>query len=319
MTKRDSTIDHSLNDSQPSKPSIERGASWSLNETRILLSLWGQDIVQRQFTNSKRTRQVWEKIAERIREHGYERTPDQVRIKVFNMIAEYRRILKNPTPERKKKCVFFDALDKIYQAKDTEDVKAALNNYEEEYHFDAADSNMADETNDSGMGANGDGENSGTDNEEVFSYAMSPSQTLNGQAEGDQYLGRNAAIRSRSTSNATYNNYQAQDYNSDFDSSQSVVLIDRMFNHLTKEMDIMKDWIKLEKERFQQEAARRKEDNERQERREKAFLTALVKMQEQTFSFLSGSSPGTPDSRANFEPSPMETQCPSSQSTYELS
>ncbi len=75
MTKRDSTIDHSLNDSQPSKPSIERGASWSLNETRILLSLWGQDMVQRQFTNSKRTRQVWEKIAERIREHGYERTP----------------------------------------------------------------------------------------------------------------------------------------------------------------------------------------------------------------------------------------------------
>lgn len=47
------------------------------------------------------------------------------------MIAEYRRILKNPTPERKKKCIFFDALHKIYQAKDTNAVKAALNNYEE--------------------------------------------------------------------------------------------------------------------------------------------------------------------------------------------
>lgn len=56
------------------KPTIERGASWSYSETRILLSLWGQDLVQRQLTNSKRTRHVWEKIAERIKEHGYERT-----------------------------------------------------------------------------------------------------------------------------------------------------------------------------------------------------------------------------------------------------
>jgi len=60
--------------SQPARPVIERGASWSYNETRILLSLWGQDMVQRQLTNSKRTRHVWEKIAERIREHGFERT-----------------------------------------------------------------------------------------------------------------------------------------------------------------------------------------------------------------------------------------------------
>lgn len=59
---------------QPVRPVIERGASWSYNETRILLSLWGQDMVQRQLTNSKRTRHVWEKIAERIREHGFERT-----------------------------------------------------------------------------------------------------------------------------------------------------------------------------------------------------------------------------------------------------
>lgn len=62
------------NGSQSTRPVIERGASWSYNETRILLSLWGQDMVQRQLTNSKRTRHVWEKIADKIREHGFERT-----------------------------------------------------------------------------------------------------------------------------------------------------------------------------------------------------------------------------------------------------
>lgn len=30
------------------------------------------------------------------------------------MIAEYRRIMKNPTKERRKKCIFFDALHKYY-------------------------------------------------------------------------------------------------------------------------------------------------------------------------------------------------------------
>lgn len=65
------------------KGTIERGASWSYNETRILLSLWGQDMVQRQLTNSKRTRHVWEKIAERIREHGFERTPGKNSIKIY--------------------------------------------------------------------------------------------------------------------------------------------------------------------------------------------------------------------------------------------
>jgi hypothetical protein len=203
------------------KPAIERGASWSYNETRILLSLWGQDMVQRQLTNSKRTRHVWEKIAERIKEHGYERTPgkpiafslslslslslsirpqiltltlsftspldaDQVRTRVFNMIAEYRRILKNPTAERKKKCIFFDALHKIYQAKDASGVRAALSNYEEELNLEPLEFAPLDEQsgyeskdlNDAEMMDAGSGSDA-EERSEIFSYAMSPSQ-LNG-------------------------------------------------------------------------------------------------------------------------------------------
>lgn len=121
------------------------------------------------------------------------------------MIAEYRRILKNPTPERKKKCIFFDALHKIYQAKDTNAVKAALNNYEEvcvaphnydlqlellmsvlfilkDYNLDPIEFSAQDENEMNGANGDGlDGDNSGTDNEdrsEVFAYAMSPSQTI---------------------------------------------------------------------------------------------------------------------------------------------
>lgn len=107
------------------------------------------------------------------------------------MIAEYRRILKNPTPERKKKCIFFDALHKIYQAKDTNAVKAALNNYEEEYNLDpidftSDDNDMNNDTNDNGF----DGDGSDEDRSEFFSYAMSPSHvamaSMNGIGNGDR-------------------------------------------------------------------------------------------------------------------------------------
>lgn len=107
------------------------------------------------------------------------------------MIAEYRRILKNPTPERKKKCIFFDALHKIYQAKDTNAVKAALNNYEEDYNLDPIDftndeNDMNNGTDDNGF--DGDGSGGDEDQSEFFSYAMSPSHVtmpsiLNGNGD----------------------------------------------------------------------------------------------------------------------------------------
>lgn len=112
------------------KTIIERGASWSMEETKLLLSLWGQDLVQRQATNTKRTKEVYEKIAEKFNQNGHARTADQVRTRVFNMIAEYRRILKDQNPERAKKCVFFEPLHKIYQAKHMDDIKSALDDYE---------------------------------------------------------------------------------------------------------------------------------------------------------------------------------------------
>ncbi|XP_054161566.1 uncharacterized protein LOC128959597 [Oppia nitens] len=290
------------------RPVIERGASWSYNETRILLSLWGQDMVQRQLTNSKRTRHVWEKIAERIREHGFDRTADQVRTRVFNMIAEYRRILKNPTPERKKKCIFFDALNKIYQAKDSNAIKMALNNYEEEYNFEPIEFNNTDDNMD-GTNDNDDGGNSGTDGEdksEIFAYSLSPSATLNNNVvntngnnvqdyhsnedSNDNIQNDDIPIippSKRFRTDGSINQSQYQTMNSLMENSSSALLIDRMFAHLSKETEVMREWVGLERERLAQEVSRRKEENERDERREKALLQHLMRMQEQMLNFLS--------------------------------
>jgi hypothetical protein len=64
-----------------------------------------------------------------------------------------------------------------------------------------------------------------------------------------------------------------------------------MFAHLAKETEVMREWVTLERERLTQEVTRRREETEREERREKAFLTTLTRMQEQMFSYLSKHSP----------------------------
>lgn len=96
-------------------------------------------------------------------------------------------------------------------------------------------------------------------------------------------LGPTPAKRLRSESNLS----ASQQIYQNFDNSSSALLIDRMFAHLAKETEVMREWVTLERERLTQEVTRRKEETEREERREKAFLATLTRMQEQMFAYLS--------------------------------
>lgn len=250
------------------------------------------------------------------------------------MIAEYRRILKNPSPERKKKCIFFDALHKIYQAKDTNGVKAALNNYEEDYNLDPIDFSMSDENHDQNVTDGEDGSGNENEEKEIFAYDMSPSAALaNGHSNcangntnldpaGDtDSIGENEVeprsnngpgpslyghpckrLRADSSlSNSLLNNshpsnsqlhqsmYLNPGNSSSLDATASALLVDRMFNHLAKETEVMREWVQLERERLKDEIERRKNECEREERREAAFLSTLTRMQEQLFTYLSHS------------------------------
>ena len=199
------------------KPAMERGASWSYSETKALLSFWGQDLVQRQLTNSKRTRHVWASIADHINKLGYQRTAEQVRTRVFNMIAEYRRIMKQPTEEKKKKCCFFNHLHRIYQAKDASGVRAALDNYEEEFRFDSNEFSSYDENEENLI------DNSTTsdlDEAEVFSYSMSPSHCngLAGQSTNG-YL--NEMLNGTNRQLLTFNFSNFSDLNGESDAAKA--------------------------------------------------------------------------------------------------
>lgn len=447
------------------KTIIERGASWTLEETKLLLSLWGQDLVQRQATNQKRTKEVYEKISEKFIQSGYERTADQVRTRVFNMIAEYRRILKDPMPERVRKCLFFDALHKIYQAKHMDDVKSALDDYEPDYpysppditsnfdrHGDVSDNEAVDSNdalvnnqsaNNSSSVQNSNNNNSSTTNKDAncatsdnngdsissdsndnnaannttekesssssssckrvklespksgaglalnsseqhasskqnkttssstqagtsasasqatattsntpksqqslllphatSASASTPITKLTTSAGGttpsyininstklpiirtNQLIGHSNGNESNSTparlpTTAAITSHQLyQAPVNTFDVTSSALLIDRMFAHLSRESENMREWIALEKERLALERVRRTQETEREVRRERVLIDTLIKFQEQWISFLTRINPGLME---NSTESPPEIRFPTEASSAETS
>lgn len=97
------------------------------------------------------------------------------------------------------------------------------------------------------------------------------------------------------------------------DTSASALLIDRMFSHLSKETEVMREWVNLERERLAQEVARRKEEKDREERREKIFLDVLNKLQERIFNVLKHHEKQSWDS-SNEQQQPTQTPTSSSSS-----
>ena len=65
---------------------------WGLQETKALLGVWGAEDVQRQLDGIVRNRIIYEKIAAELAELGYERTWQQCKTKIRNMIQKYRKV-----------------------------------------------------------------------------------------------------------------------------------------------------------------------------------------------------------------------------------
>lgn len=274
------------------------------------------------------------------------------------MIAEYRRILKNPSDEKIKKCSFFHSLHKIYQAKDVNGVRAALisnNSNEDDYRFlDQVDfdDNLFNINNNNKFNDNSTQHSSGLEDkededEEVFTYAMSPSNfnlssLFHNSHNSNSFLDKNVAKKFNNNSitrqdsltnswngidsadnhsqnslseqqpfvpylkrksnfelnddNYYHHNLQQQkrkkmnlDINQDDELSYNftnIDLIDKMFDYLAECNHAMLEWVKLEQIRLQQDALRKKEEMENEDRKEKHFVEALISVQNTFINFI---------------------------------
>ena len=66
--------------------------SWSIEETKTLISIWGEESVQSRLDCAHRNRHIFEQIVREMSDKGYEKTWQQCRTKIKNLIQKYRKV-----------------------------------------------------------------------------------------------------------------------------------------------------------------------------------------------------------------------------------
>ena len=72
-----------------------RGATWADKEVKALLTIWGDSKIQEELDGAVRNKVVFERIAKKLQEQGYEREWKQCRAKVKNLKTKYREVKDN--------------------------------------------------------------------------------------------------------------------------------------------------------------------------------------------------------------------------------
>ncbi|XP_063709524.1 uncharacterized protein LOC134838019 [Culicoides brevitarsis] len=72
-----------------------RNPNFDWEETKLLISLWGDPKVQRTLITTHKKYPVIARIAEQMREHGYNRTPEEINTRIKNLKCFYNRVKKD--------------------------------------------------------------------------------------------------------------------------------------------------------------------------------------------------------------------------------
>ncbi|XP_041940601.1 ATP-dependent (S)-NAD(P)H-hydrate dehydratase isoform X1 [Alosa sapidissima] len=101
-----------------------RGFLWSDSETRALLNIWGEQDVQTALDGNFRNSHVYRDVASRLGDMGYDRTPDQCRIRVKSLKRQYyqaKDAFKKNNGQYRKLCKFFEEMERILGSRPTVD------------------------------------------------------------------------------------------------------------------------------------------------------------------------------------------------------
>ncbi|XP_067299520.1 ATP-dependent (S)-NAD(P)H-hydrate dehydratase isoform X2 [Pseudorasbora parva] len=92
-----------------------RGFLWSDMETRALLNIWGEHDVQTALDGNFRNSHVYRDVANRLCELGFDRTPDQCRIRVKSLKRQYFQAKEGSRKNGQyhKMCKFYDEMERI--------------------------------------------------------------------------------------------------------------------------------------------------------------------------------------------------------------
>ena len=91
------------------------GTTWSKAETLLLISIWGQERIQKKLQECKKNQSVYQEVADEMKDGGYDRTYQQCRDKIKKLKVEYKkeRDRVGHTGEGKSMWDFFNEMDNI--------------------------------------------------------------------------------------------------------------------------------------------------------------------------------------------------------------
>ncbi|XP_048728514.2 zinc finger and SCAN domain-containing protein 29-like [Ostrea edulis] len=91
----------------------DRGAVWTDDETRLLIKFWGQKEVQESLGGTYRNSEIYDQIADKMAENGYDRNAKQCRCKVKQLKKDYRREREFGSPSKRRAFRFYDEMEGI--------------------------------------------------------------------------------------------------------------------------------------------------------------------------------------------------------------
>ena len=97
-------------------------ATWGKPETLKLIDLWADDKVQEELAGCHRNRDIYQRIAIKLQEAGYDRTLEQCREKIKKLRKEYRKIKdknKETGQGREETWTYFEVMDAVLGHKPT--------------------------------------------------------------------------------------------------------------------------------------------------------------------------------------------------------
>ena len=94
---------------------MNRGTVWSDKEVKALIAIWGESSVQEEPDGAVRNQAIYQRIAKKLHEQGYERDWKQCRDKIKNLKTNYREVKDHngETGHGRKTCRFYKELDRI--------------------------------------------------------------------------------------------------------------------------------------------------------------------------------------------------------------
>ena len=69
--------------------------SWSIEEMKTLISIWGEESIEGRLDSAHRNQHIFEQITHEISDKEYEKTWQQCRTKMKNLIQKYRKVRIN--------------------------------------------------------------------------------------------------------------------------------------------------------------------------------------------------------------------------------